>query len=443
MSNLENLLNSLEQAYPNQAEFLQAVAEVGQHIVPIYNANQSHKQHDVLMRLCRPQRVIEFNIEWQSDSGKIETNLGWRVQHSNLLGPYKGGLRFHPATNLSVLRFLAFEQTFKNALTGMQIGGAKGGSDFDPRGRSDDEIRRFCTAYMAELSRYIGSRTDIPAGDINVGNREIGYLYGAYKRMTLESEGVMTGKPINIGGSFCRIEATGYGIIYFLIQVLKQSESSIEGMKVCISGAGNVALHTAQQAIKQGAIVKTLSNSKGYLKMDAGFELQDIDYLLSQVNDENPLLSLGRNKTGAYYLKHRKPWEVEADIAIPCATQNELLLDDAKTLINKGYKILIEGANMPCTTDAQKHLHKHDFILVPGKASNAGGVVMSALEMSQNAGMELVSGKKLNQQLKERMALIHQKCVDEGREENRINYTKGANVSAYRVLAEAMMMQGY
>ncbi|MEW9796754.1 NADP-specific glutamate dehydrogenase [Alteromonas sp. CYL-A6] len=441
-SNHDALISWLEERHPGQEEYLQAVREVAADIVPVYNANEQYKGVDVLRRLCVPERIITFNISWQNSEGHAEINQGWRVQHSGLIGPYKGGLRFHPTVNESILKFLAFEQTFKNALTSLPMGGAKGGSDFDPKGRSDTDIMRFCQAFMTELQRHIGSRTDVPAGDINVGAREIGYLYGHYRRIKNRFEGVITGKGVSFGGSYVRTEATGYGLIYFLRAVLETHETPMKDQRVLISGAGNVALHAALKAIHYDAKVLTLSNSRGAWVYEDGITEDMVRFALTNKDQHDNILAAMADEFGGKWHKNKTPWFVEGDIALPCATQNELDEEDARLLIKNGCSYVLEGANMPCTNAARHCFLDAKLPHVPSKAANAGGVALSGLEMSQNAGFQPSTFEHLDSRLKAIMEEIHQLCVDEGQDDGFINYAKGANIAAFRRLADAMVAQG-
>jgi glutamate dehydrogenase (NADP+) len=391
-----------------------------------------------------PERIIYFTISWMNSDGDIEVNQGWRVQHNSAMGPYKGGLRFHPTVNLSVLKFLAFEQCFKNALTGLPMGGGKGGADFNPKGRSDRDIMLFCQAFMRELQRHIGANTDVPAGDINVGAREIGYLYGEYRRLNNRFEGVLTGKGLEFGGSYVRTEATGFGLIYFLEAVCRAQDSFVEGKTVIVSGAGNVALHAALKASEKGAKVVTLSNSRGLLYNEQGLSEADITWAIENHNQrDNILLDMADEGMGKWQ-PDGTPWHFKCDIALPCATQNELDENDARKLIENGCTMILEGANMPCTDKAQKVFFDTKVTYVPGKASNAGGVALSGLEMSQNAMFSQRNADTLDEQLQTIMNHIHDLCVTEGMNdgETYINYMKGANVAAFRKLADAIVAQG-
>jgi glutamate dehydrogenase (NADP+) len=444
LSNFDEIYQFLHKRFENEKEYLQAVHEVLQDIVPIYNANEAYKSFDVIRRLCMPERIIYFTISWMNSDGDIEVNQGWRVQHNSAMGPYKGGLRFHPTVNLSVLKFLAFEQCFKNALTGLPMGGGKGGADFNPKGRSDRDIMLFCQAFMRELQRHIGANTDVPAGDINVGAREIGYLYGEYRRLNNRFEGVLTGKGLEFGGSYVRTEATGFGLIYFLEAVCRAQDSFVEGKTVIVSGAGNVALHAALKASEKGAKVVTLSNSRGLLYNEQGLSEADITWAIENHNQrDNILLDMADEGMGKWQ-PDGTPWHFKCDIALPCATQNELDENDARKLIENGCTMILEGANMPCTDKAQKVFFDAKVTYVPGKASNAGGVALSGLEMSQNAMFSQRNADTLDEQLQTIMNHIHDLCVTEGMNdgETYINYMKGANVAAFRKLADAIVAQG-
>ena len=445
---IRSIKQNIEQRNPNQKEFIQAVSEILENVAEELVENDDFQRYRIFERLTEPDRVVSFKVEWLNDSGEAQINRGWRVQQSNLIGPYKGGLRFHPSVNESVVKFLAFEQCFKNALTGLPLGGAKGGSNFDPKGKSDHEIMSFCQAFMTALYRHIGPSTDVPAGDINVGAREIGYLYGQYRKIKNEFSGVLTGKAVGMGGALARTEATGYGVVYFLEHVLAHKGDSLEDKTLAISGAGNVALNAAHKAISKGAKVVTLSNSRGLLTKSSGFSLDDIAWLIKYDNvKENILLSFSKEQNtdgNCEWHEGQKPWQQECDIAVPCATQNELDGDDATNLLKNGCQVVICGANMPCTSDALALLNKSEqCIYVPGKASNAGGVAVSGIEMSQNAGFESFSFDHVDQKLQDIMKHIHDQCVECGQNGNKqVDYVKGANVAGFHILAKAMLAQG-
>ena len=428
---------------PWQTEFQQAVMEVASSILPHFEDDHPYRQYRVLERLTEPDRLVAFRVVWQNDQGEIEINRGWRVQQSNLVGPYKGGIRFHPTVDESTLKFLAFEQCFKNALTGMQLGGAKGGADFDPKGRSDDEIRRFCQAFMQELYRHIGPHTDIPAGDIGVNGREIGYLYGHYKRLVNQFEGALTGKEIEFGGSHVRTEATGFGLIYFVEQMLKAQDDTLKNKRVLISGAGNVASYAAKKAIAKGAKVLSLSNSRGYLFVDEGLSDKHIEWIIAHSDEENSLAAFAQAHQEGKYIEDQSPWGNKADIALPCATQNEIKLSHAEAITNAGVTLVAEGANMPCDDAAISHFRAREILYAPGKASNAGGVALSGLEMAQNSSFTRRSFDSLDEELQATMAEIHQKCVEHGQQKSTVDYVLGANLAGFKVLADAMIKQGY
>jgi glutamate dehydrogenase (NADP+) len=437
----------------HETEYRQAIDESFQHVVPIVNANEEYKKHNVLQRAITPDRVLQFKVEWEDDNGNCRINQGYRVQHSNLLGPYKGGTRFHPSVIISVLKFLAYEQSFKNALTGLSLGAAKGGADFNPKEASQNEIRRFCKAYMQALQAHIGADIDVPAGDINVSDSEIGYMYGEYLKTQKAFNGVLSGKPIALGGSEYRTEATGSGVIFFTEAVMKVNDSSLEGKSIFISGAGNVALHAALMAMQKGAVVKTLSNSRGVLVCKKGLTPSNIHWLLEEGKQhKNPLAALSEekgNESGKKYLEGKSPWDSgvmsNCDIAMPCATQNEIDERSAKNIAESGVHFVIEGANMPCTQNAVAHLKQSGVTYVPGKAANAGGVILSGFEMQQNATMTYRSREELEDALQQRMAHIHELCVEEGsgKSGEPVDYERGANVAAFRKIADAMVASGY
>ena len=441
-SNFDDFNDWITELFPDQSEYLQATREIARDVVDIYNAHEPYKKNDVLRRLSMPERIIHFSVSWLNDNDEVEIHQGWRIQHNGMIGPYKGGLRFHPTVNESILKFLAFEQCFKNALTGLPIGGAKGGANFNPKGRSDREIMRFCQAFMCELQRHIGPYTDVPAGDINVGAREIGYMYGEYRRINNRFGGALTGKDLSFGGSHVRTEATGFGLIYMLQAVLKEHHENIQDMRIGISGAGNVALHAALKAIEHGGKVITLSNSRGYLHQDDGLTCEDIQWAIENKAKEENILTALSERVGGSWHDSKAPWHEKMDIALPCATQNELDGDAAKTLLQNKVKYILEGANMPCTDEARQEFERREIPFVPGKASNAGGVAISGLEMSQNASFRRGTYEQIDETLEEIMHSIHQQCVEEGKENGRINYARGANIAGFRRLADAMVAQG-
>lgn len=446
MTNKPNeLLNKLQQKYQHQPEFIQAVTEILEDILPLYQGNARYEAHNIIERMTEPDRIITFRVNWEDDAGHVQVNRGWRVQFSNALGPYKGGIRFHPSVNPSVLKFLGFEQVFKNALTGLPLGGGKGGSDFDPKGKSDAEIRRFCYAFMRELSPYIGAREDVPAGDINVGSREIGYLFAQYKAMSHTFEGVLTGKGLNFGGSQMRTEATGYGLVYFLNEMIKQRGDVLAGKTAIISGSGNVATYAAQKCMQMGVQVLGLSNSKGYVYIKDGLTQDMLQWLLGNGAKREPISVFAEKFSGVAYTKGEKPWHIKADIALPCATQNEVDLADAKQMAENGIQYVAEGANMPLTIDAITFVQQHEnMIYAPGKAANAGGVAVSGLEMSQNAIGQYDTPENLEAQLERIMINIHEQCVLHGgmAENAQVDYKKGANIAGFKKVADALCDYG-
>lgn len=433
----------LESRNTGQQEFMQAVKEVTKDVGDILNETDYLVSENILYRLAEPDRLISFRVCWEDDCGNVRVNRGWRVQHCGAIGPYKGGIRFHPTVNESVLKFLAFEQTFKNALTGLPIGGGKGGSDFDPSGCSEREIMRFCQAFMNELYRHIGANTDVPAGDINVGSREIGFLFGHYRRLVNNFTGALTGKDPEFGGSHVRTEATGYGLVYFLREVLAANDKSLAGQKVAISGAGNVALHAAKKALQLEAVIVTLSSSKGVIYVEQGFALETIDNLIEHQGDMTEKLSSLADELGAQWLEQQKPWQFKCDIALPCATQNELTRQDAQQLIDNKCTLVAEGANMPCTDEAAEIFETNKVTHVPGKAANAGGVALSGMEMSQNASFVYLDFAELDEKLQAVMRKIHLECLSHSPQQSQWkNYRKGANIAAFRKIAEALHAQG-
>ena len=427
---------------PHQPEFHQAAEEVLSSLWPFLEANPKYLRAGIIERLIEPERVIQFRVCWVDDKGTVQVNRGFRVQMNSAIGPYKGGLRFHPSVNLGVLKFLAFEQVFKNALTSLPMGGGKGGSDFDPKGKSDGEIMRFCQAFMTELSRHIGADLDIPAGDIGVGAREIGYMYGQYKRLRNEFTSVLTGKGISYGGSLIRPEATGYGCVYFAEQMLKQRNDSFEGKRVAISGSGNVAQYAAQKVLELGAKVISVSDSGGTLYYPDGMTEAQWETLMTLKNEQRGRLE-SLHGDGCEFIAGQRPWYLPCDIALPCATQNELDADDARHLIENGCIAVAEGANMPSTLEAVDLLQEHRILFAPGKAANAGGVAVSGLEMSQNAMRLHWTAGEVDEKLHCIMQSIHAACERYGREEDgHINYVKGANIAGFVKVADAMLAQG-
>jgi glutamate dehydrogenase (NADP+) len=427
----------------HEPEFIQAVQEVAETVIPYIAQNDIYHGKNILLRMVEPERLISFRVAWIDDSGEIHVNRGYRVQMNSAIGPYKGGLRFHPTVNASVLKFLAFEQVFKNSLTTLPMGGGKGGSDFDPKGKSDDEIMRFCHAFMTELCRHIGPNTDIPAGDIGVGAREIGFLFGMYKKIRNEFTGVLTGKGLSWGGSLIRPEATGYGTVYFADSMLKTQNETFEGKKVVISGSGNVAQYAAEKVMHLGGTVLTLSDSGGYIYDKNGIDEEKLAFVMDLKNNKRGRISEYVDKyPSAEYHKGETPWKVTCDIALPCATQNELDGDDAKALIKNGCIAIAEGANMPSTPEAIHAFHEAKILFAPGKASNAGGVATSGLEMSQNSLRISWTREEVDKRLKGIMSDIHDACVEYGNEDGYCNYVKGANIAGFVKVADAMLAQG-
>ena len=428
----------------HEPEFIQAVQEVAETVIPYIVQHDIYHGKNILLRMVEPERLISFRVAWVDDKGEIHVNRGYRIQMNSAIGPYKGGLRFHPTVNASVLKFLAFEQVFKNSLTTLPMGGGKGGSDFDPKGKSDDEVMRFCHAFMTELCRHIGPNTDVPAGDIGVGAREIGFLFGMYKKIRNEFTGVLTGKGLSWGGSLIRPEATGYGTVYFADSMLKTKGESFEGKKVVISGSGNVAQYAAEKVLQMGGKVLTMSDSGGYIYDKDGIDADKLAYVMDLKNNKRGRISEYADKyPSAEFHKGETPWKVACDVALPCATQNELHGDDASTLIKNGCIAVAEGANMPSTPEAIHAFHDAKILFAPGKASNAGGVATSGLEMSQNSLRISWTREEVDQRLKGIMADIHDSCIEYGQEENGYcNYVKGANIAGFVKVADAMLAQG-
>ncbi len=445
---LDDFTNWVIARNPGEEVFHQAVHDVACSVVPCINANPDYAEAKILHRMAEPDRIVTFRVAWADDHRQVHVNRGYRVQTNNSIGPYKGGLRFHPTVNQGVLKFLGFEQTFKNSLTGLPMGGAKGGADFDPKGRSRHEIMSFCQSFMTELYRHIGPDVDVPAGDIGVGAREIGYLFGAYKRLTGSFEGVLTGKALEYGGSLMRPEATGYGAVYFLEAMLHQRDDCIEGKTAVISGAGNVATHAAEKLCHRGGKPVTLSDSGGFIHDPDGITEEKIAWVKAHKRTRgNRISAYCERFPGASFHEGRMPWGVPCDLALPCATQNELDGDAAGTLLENGCIAVCEGANMPCTADAVRALQEARIAYAPGKASNAGGVAMSGLEMSQNSARLHRTEEDLRQALRRIMEDIHAACVEHGREEGRgeggrVDYVKGANIAGFRKVADAMLAFG-
>lgn len=442
--NVKDFLDQVSQRNQNEPEFMQAVREVAETIIPFIEKNKKYQDRMLLERMVEPERVIMFRVPWVDDQGKIQVNRGFRIQMNSAIGPYKGGLRFHPSVNLSILKFLAFEQVFKNSLTTLPMGGGKGGSDFDPKGKSDNEVMRFCQSFMTELARHIGSDVDVPAGDIGVGAREVGYMFGQYKRLQNEFTGILTGKGLSYGGSLIRPEATGYGNVYFAQNMLKTRGESFEGKTVVISGSGNVAQYAAEKALQLGAKVVTMSDSGGYIYDETGIDEEKLQFIMELKNEKRGRISeYVEEYSSANYYEGETPWGVKCDVALPCATQNELELADAKKLVNNGCICVGEGANMPCTPEAVEHFLNARILFSPGKASNAGGVATSGLEMSQNSMRYGWTAEEVDKKLHEIMNNIHEKCVEFGtNEDGFIDYVKGANIAGFVKVADAMLAQG-
>lgn len=443
---LEQFIQGLKKRNPYEEEFHQAVEEVAASVMPWYLEHQKYQQAQILERLTEPDRIITFRVSWQTDSGEIRANRAWRVQFNHCLGPYKGGLRFHPSVTQSVLKFLGFEQIFKNSLTGLPMGGAKGGSNFNPKGKSDDEVMRFCQSLMTELHRHIGDDVDVPAGDIGVGGREISFLFGQYLRMSNRWTGVLTGKGSSYGGSAVRTEATGYGCVYFCEHMLQQHDEELKEKKVVISGSGNVARYAAEKAIEKGAKVLTLSDSSGFVFIKDGLTTEQLEFAHTLKEERRGRISeLAEKFKGVEFHKEKAPWGVKCEIALPCATQNELDEDDAKVLAENGVIAVCEGANMPTTFRATKLFHDNEILHAPGKASNAGGVAVSGLEQSQNSMRVSWSPEEVNERLQRIMRDIHSRCVAHGEGKGRgskVNYFDGANIAGFEKVAEAMLAYG-
>jgi len=439
---VDQFLAALKQRDPDQPEFHQAVEEVVRSLWPFLQANPRYLQAGILERIVEPERAILFRVPWVDDAGQVRVNRGYRVQMSSAIGPYKGGLRFHPSVNLGVLKFLAFEQVFKNSLTSLPMGGGKGGSDFDPKGKSEGEVMRFCQSFMAELYRHIGADLDVPAGDIGVGGREIGYMFGQYKRLSNQFTSVLTGKGLSYGGSLVRPEATGYGCVYFAEEMLKRIGQGFEGKRVAISGSGNVAQYAAQKVMDLGGAVISLSDSEGTLYIEAGLSEEQWQHLMELKNVRRGRLSEMAAHYGLQFLSGQRPWSLPCDIALPCATQNELDGEDARSLLKNGCICVAEGANMPSTLEAVDLFVEAGICYAPGKASNAGGVATSGLEMSQNAMRLHWTAGEVDERLHGIMQNIHHACVHHGEENGRINYVKGANIAGFVKVAEAMLAQG-
>jgi len=439
---IKEFMDALMAKTPGEAEFHQAVEEVIETVWEEYDANPKYKAAKILEKMCEPERTIIFRVPWINDKGEVEINRGYRVEFNSAIGPYKGGLRFHPSVTLSTLKFLGFEQTFKNALTTLPMGGGKGGSDFNARGRSDNEIMRFCQSFMTELCKHIGPNTDIPAGDIGVGGREIGYLFGQYKRIRNEFTGVLTGKGLEFGGSLVRPEATGFGTVYFANHMLQENNDTLKGKKVAVSGFGNVAWGAVTKLTQLGAKVVTISGPDGYILDEKGFDEEKVAYMLELRSTNNDVVAPYAKKFGAKFFAGKKPWEAKVDMAFPCAIQNELNEEDAKKLVANGCKYIVETSNMGCTAGAVKYAIDN-AIFAPGKAANAGGVAVSGLEMSQNSMRFNWTAEEVDEKLARIMKDIHDTCVKYGKDGNKINYVKGANIGGFIKVANAMVAQGH
>ena len=439
---IEEFIAKVREKNPGEVEFHQAVQEVVESVMPFIEKNPNYQKAKILERIVEPERVIIFRVPWLDDKGEIQINRGYRIQMNSALGPYKGGLRFHPSVNLSILKFLAFEQVFKNALTTLPMGGGKGGSDFDPKGKSDNEVMKFCQSFMNELSRHIGADTDVPAGDIGVGAREIGYMFGQYKRLRNEFTGVFTGKGLNWGGSLIRPEATGYGCVYFVEEMLKTRGESIKGKVCTVSGSGNVAQYTVEKLFQLGATVVTLSDSNGFIYDKDGVDHKELRCVMELKNVKRGRIKECAKEFSCKYFENKKPWGIKCDIAFPSATQNEIDEEDAKTLVKNGCIAIGEGANMPTTPKGVEVFQKAKILYAPGKAANAGGVATSGLEMAQNS-MRLSWGREeVDKKLRQIMIAIHDQCVKYGKEGNYINYVNGANIAGFVKVADAMIDQG-
>ncbi|PCH52777.1 MAG: NADP-specific glutamate dehydrogenase [Flavobacteriaceae bacterium] len=443
-SELVKFMDLVKNRNPYEPEYLQAVEEVAETVVPFILSNEIYNGKQILTRMVEPERVLMFRVPWINDAGEIIVNRGYRIEMNSAIGPYKGGLRFHPTVNLSILKFLAFEQVFKNALTTLPMGGGKGGSDFDPKGKSDVEIMRFCQSFMEELFRHIGPNRDVPAGDIGVGGREIGYLFGMYKKLKNEFTGVLTGKGMSWGGSLIRPEATGYGTVYFAQNMLETKEDTIKGKIVTVSGAGNVAQYACEKATQLGAKVVTLSDSSGYIYDEEGIDADKLAFVMDLKNNKRGRINKYVNKyPTAKFFAGERPWGVMCDVAMPCATQNEINEEDAKLLLSNGCYVICEGSNMPSTPEAVHAFQAAKILYAPGKASNAGGVATSGLEMSQNSLRIIWTREEVDQRLKKIMADIHDSCIKYGKmEDGYINYVRGANIAGFVKVADAMLAQG-
>ena len=439
---IEEFMSGVIAKNPGEAEFHQAVREVVESIMPFIERNPRYQEAKILERIVEPERVIMFRVPWLDDKEEIQVNRGYRIEMSSAIGPYKGGLRFHPTVNLSILKFLAFEQVFKNALTTLPMGGGKGGSNFDPKGKSDNEVMKFCQSFMTELQRHIGPDTDVPAGDIGVGGREIGFMFGQYKRLRNEFTGVLTGKGLNWGGSLIRPEATGYGCVYFVQEMLKTRGESLKGKICTVSGSGNVAQYTVEKLIQLGAKVVSLSDSNGIIYDEGGIDNKELKCVMELKNVRRDRIKECAKEFKCKYVENKKPWGIKCDVAFPSATQNEIDAEDAKTLVKNGCMAIGEGANMPSTPEAVEVFQKAKILYAPGKASNAGGVATSGLEMSQNSMRLSWSREEVDRKLHDIMIAIHEQCVKYGKEGKYINYVNGANIAGFVKVADAMIDQG-
>ena len=440
---MKNFLENLAQKNPAEPEFLQAAKEVVENLAPFLEKNKKYADAKILERICEPERTIIFRVPWTDDRGEIQINRGFRVQMNSAIGPYKGGLRFHPSVNLGILKFLAFEQIFKNSLTGLPMGGGKGGADFDPKNKSDAEVMRFCQSFMTELSRHIDENTDVPAGDIGVGGREIGFLFGQYKKLRNKFVGVLTGKNFEFGGSLIRPEATGFGVVFFAEEILKKNSDSLKNKKCVISGSGNVAQFCAEKILKFGGKILTMSDSSGFIFCKNGIDNEKLNFLKILKNEKRGrIFEMEKKFADIEFFKNEKPWKISCDAAFPCATQNEILKNDAENLIKNGCKIVVEGANMPANLEAVEIFLQNKIFFAPGKASNAGGVAVSGLEMSQNSMRQIWTAEKVETELQKIMKNIHEKCVKFGAEKNFTNYVRGANIGGFIKVADAMLAQG-
>jgi glutamate dehydrogenase (NADP+) len=443
-ANISSFIDAVAKRNPNEPEFMQAVREVAETVIPFIENNKKYQNKMLLERMVESERIIMFRVVWTDDSGATQVNRGYRIQMNSAIGPYKGGIRFHPSVNLSILKFLAFEQTFKNSLTTLPMGGGKGGADFDPKGKSENEIMRFCQAFMTELSKHIGANTDVPAGDIGVGGREVGFMFGQYKRLRNEFTGVLTGKGISFGGSLIRPEATGYGDVYFAQSMLATKGDSFKGKTVVVSGSGNVAQYAIEKATELGGKVVTASDSSGYIYDADGIDTERLAHIMQIKNvDFSRISEYVKKYPNAKFVEGKRPWEVKCDVALPCATQNELNDEEAKTLVANGCICVAEGANMPSTPEAIEVFHKAKILFAPGKASNAGGVATSGLEMSQNSLRLSWTSEEVDEKLKSIMTNIHEACVKYGADSSGyVDYVKGANIAGFVKVADAMLAQG-